>query len=315
MPDSMSALKINASRGLEQVQIDCPQPNPTEILIKVEAIGLNPADWVSNDPELCPPDMLVPVGTIPGWDVSGTVVGLGNGVTRFKVGDRVFGMPRFPDFANSYAEYMTARSREVALIPDGVSSIDAGAIPLAGLTAWQALVDTAKVGEGDRVLVHAASGGVGHLAVQIAKAHGAEVWGTASSHNHELLNKLGADHLIDYKTENFEDVATDMDIVLLLGGGPETGVRSLSTMKKGGRLVCIAAPPPAPNLLEDAGVEAFFLLVEPDYKSLESLAELMANGQLTVVIADQKPFEQIEDLHALGKQGSPLGKLVAIVAQ
>lgn len=313
MSVNMIAAVSNESGGFDIQSIERPAPAPTEVLVKVSAIGLNPADWVSRDPQQVPPDMLVGPGEVMGWDLAGTVVELGMGVTRFKVGDQVFGMPCFPKLSHSYAEFTTARSREVAKIPDGVSMIEAGAIPLAGLTAWQTLVDVANVSAGDKVLIHAASGGVGHLAVQIAKAHGATVWGTASAHNHEKLRELGADHLIDYRKEKFEDVAKEMDIVLVLGGGPETADRSVGTLRKGGHLICVAVPPPAPEVTEAAGVDACFFLVEPDYKSLESLAELMATGKLKVTIAEQRPLAEMTELHELGAKGSSLGKLVATV--
>jgi NADPH:quinone reductase-like Zn-dependent oxidoreductase len=223
-------------------------------------------------------------------------------------------MPTFPEFANTYAEYVIARSRTIATVPDGVATIEAGAVPLAGLTAWQALVDTMGLGRGDRLLIHAASGGVGHLAVQIAKARGAEVWGTASARNHEQLLALGVDHLIDYRTQQFEEVATEMDGVLDLVGDGDTAARSLACLRKGGKLVSISPMIPSAEALEQADVSGAFVLVEPDYASLESLARLMAAGALRVVIGEQRPLADMEELHNIGQNGSPLGKLVATVA-
>lgn len=310
---TMFAMTTKGDTGFEMTTVDRPQPGPSDVLIEVSAAGINPADWKSRDmPPPGPnaaPDTSAPA--ILGWDIAGTVVEVGIGVSRFKVGDRVFGMPCFPAPANAYAQYAVARSREIALVPDGVSLVEAGALPLAGLTAWQTLVDTLQVSDGDRVLIHAASGGVGHLAVQIAKARGAEVWGTASARNHEQLSELGADHLVDYRSERFEDVVSDMDAVLDLVGDGETSTRSLAVLKAGGMLAAISPMLPSAADLDAADVTAQFVLVEPDYASLESLAALMAAGKLRVVIGDQRPMAEMEQLHEIGKRGGPFGKLVA----
>ena len=163
-----------------------PEPAPTEVLVRVAAAGVNPVDWKTraSGGRMGDPPFTV------GWDVAGTVEALGEGVTRFEVGDRVFGMPAFPDEAAAYAEFVTARSRHLTRIPDTLDDVEAGALPLASLTAYQALVDTAGIGEGRRVLIQAAAGGVGHRAVQIAHARGAYVIGTARAVQHEELMRL-----------------------------------------------------------------------------------------------------------------------------
>lgn len=293
--------------------VERPTPGGTEVLVRVEAIGVNPADWKSRDADLAAGDPAQQPGAIIGWDLAGTVAELGPGVTRFDVGDRVFGMPRFPAPGATYAQYATAPSRQLARIPEGVPFEHAGAIPLAGLTAWQALVDTANVGAGDRVLIHGGSGGVGHLAVQIAVARGAEVWATASAANHSALRELGAHHLIDYRTQQFDQEVSELDVVLGLAGGPDTAVRSLNVLKPGGRFVAVGVPPAPPDLAAEAGVDASFMLVEPDRVGLEELAGLMAAGDLTVTIAARRPLAQMAELHAIGAAGAPLGKLVATV--
>lgn len=308
---TMTALITNTDRSLSLAQVERPTPGPTEVLIKVAAAGINPVDWkVRANAEIgeFDPEIL-------GWDVAGEVVEVGAGVTRFVVGDRVFGMPRFPGRANAYAEYVVAGSREVARTPDGISDIEAGALPLAVLTAWQALVDTIHIGSGDRILIHAASGGVGHLAVQIAKARGAEVWGTASAGKHDALRSLGADHLIDYHTERFEEVATEMDAVLDLVGLGDNPVRSLTSLKRGGKLVVIPGADQMPSQaeLDEAGVTATWMLVEPDYAALEQIAAMIDAGELRVVVGDTRPLADIDELHTIGQAGGPLGKLVAVV--
>src|SRR6185312_1255705 len=173
-----------------------------------------------------------------GWDVAGTVDAVGPGVTRFAVGDAVFGMPWFPRAAGAYAEFVTAPSRHFAHRPAGLSEVEAGALPLAGLTAWQSLVDVAHVRPGERVLVHAAAGGVGHLAVQIAKARGAHVIGTASAGKHDLLRSLGADELIDHRAQRFEEVVEPVDLVYDLVGG-EVAQRSLDVLRPDGLMICL----------------------------------------------------------------------------
>ena len=308
---TMTAMITNPDRTLSAAQVDRPTPGPTEVLIKSAAAGVNPVDWKmrqnaplgENDPEIL------------GWDVAGEVVEVGAGVTRFAVGDRVFGMPRFPGRANAYAEYVVAGSREVARTPDSITDIEAGALPLAVLTAWQSVVHTLHVGAGDRILIHAASGGVGHLAVQIAKARGAEVWGTASAGNHDALRELGVDHLIDYKSERFEAVATDMDYVLDLVGLGDNPTRSVQSLKRGGKLVVIPGADhiPSQDVLDEAGVTATWMLVEPDYAALEEVARMIEAGALRVIVGDTRPLAQIAELHAIGEAGGPMGKLVATI--
>jgi len=311
----MQAIVTTAAGDLELSTVPRPEPLAIEVLIKASAIGVNPVDWKtrgSKSPARARFDPSQPM--ILGWDVAGTVVAAGPGVTRFAVGDRVFGMPRFPRPGEAYAEYVVAGSRQVARIPDGVTDVEAGALPLAGLTAWQALVDTLHVGEGDRVLIHAASGGVGHLAVQIAKAHGTEVWATASAAKHDQVRELRADHLIDHHTERFEDRAENMDAVLDLYALDGNPTRSLATLKRGGRMVVITpANMPEAAALKAAEVTATWMLVEPDYASLERLADMMADGSLRVVVADTRPLAQMDELHQIGQLGAPLGKLVATI--
>lgn len=309
----MTAIVTNPDGSLTPAEVERPTAGMTEVLIRTRAVGVNPADWKRGADAAAGADGDPGHPTILGWDVAGEVVEVGPGVTRFDLGDRVFGMPRFPAPANAYAEFVVARSREVARIPDGVSDLEAGALPLAVLTAWQTIVDTLHLGQGERVLVHAAAGGVGHLAVQIAKARGAEVWGTASARNHDALRDLGVDHVVDYRTERFEDVVSDMDAVLDLVGDGDTSARSVATLRRGGRLAAISPALPAKDALNEAGVSARFVLVEPDYAALEQVAAMLEAGTLRVVIADTRPLERIGELHHIGRAGGPMGKLVATV--
>ncbi len=299
---------------LELREIDRPEPAPTEVLVRVAAAGVNPVDWkVREQPWL--PDLIGEPPLVLGWDVAGTVAEVGYGVTRFAPGDRVFGMPWFPRPARAYAEYVTAPSRHFARTPRALGDEAAGALPLAGLTAWQALVDTAGVGEGDRVLIHAAGGGVGHLAVQIAKARGAHVIGTARAEKHGFLRELGADEAIDYTAQRFEEAVADVDVVLDLVGGDDYGLRSLETMRPGGLLIAI--PGGVTDAVASAAAEqskrATGLLVEPDAAGLEALAALAERGRLRVAIEARYPLAEAAEAHARLQGGRARGKVVLTV--
>ena len=240
------------------------------------------------------------------------VEAVGYGVTRFAPGDRVFGMPWFPRLAQAYAEYVTAPSRHFARTPDALDDEHAGGLPLAGLTAWQALVDTAGVGDGDRVLIHAAAGGVGHLAVQIAKARGAHVIGTARAEKHDFLRDLGVDEPIDYTAGPFEEAVADVDVVLDLVGGDDYGLRSLQTLREGGLLIAVpeGVTDAVATAAEERSKRATGLLVEPDAAGLESLAALAADGRLNVGIEATFPLAQAAEAHERLQRGRARGKIV-----
>lgn len=295
---------------LELATVDRPAPVPTEVLVKVAAAGVNPVDWKtrSSGGMLGSPPFTV------GWDVAGVVEELGFGVTRFAVGDRVFGMPRFPREAGAYAEFVTSPSRQLARIPDRLSNVEAGAMPLGSLTAWQALVDTAAVRDGDRVLVHAAAGGVGHLAVQIAKSQGAYVIGTARADDHPFLADLGIDESIDYTREDVGAAVRDVDVVLDLVGG-QTGLDSLPVIRDGGLLISVPSQADVAPLREAAGdrVRVTGILVEPDRTGMEAIAGLAADGRLRVRVARTFPLEQAAAAHELLEKGRAGGKLVLTI--
>jgi NADPH:quinone reductase-like Zn-dependent oxidoreductase len=294
---------------LEVVELPQPEPIPTEVLVRVEAAGVNPVDWKTraNGPggvvQLEAPVVL-------GWDVAGTVEAVGVGVTRFAPGDKVFGMPWFPRLARAYAEYVTAPSRQLARVPDGMDIVHAGAIPLAGLTAWQALAETADVSRGDRVLIHAAAGGVGHLAVQIAKARGAHVIATARAAKHDFLRGLGADELIDYTDVAFEAETGDVDVVLDLVGGEDYGLRSLEVLHPDGLLIEVpsGAAQPVLEAAQEQGKRATGILVEPEGRGLDELAAL----DLRVEIAETLPLDQAAKAHELLESRRTQGKIVLV---
>ena len=205
----MRAIVVRSYGGPETLhleEVQRPEPIPTHVLVRVVAAGVNPIDAKTRSGGGFANEA-GPLPHIPGWEFSGVVEKTGFGVTRFRPGDEVFGLPFFPRPAQAYAEYVSAPSRQLALKPANLPHEQAAGLPLAGLTAWQLLVDTAGVRPGQRVLIHAAAGGVGHLAVQIARARGAYVIGTASAAKHDLVKELGADEVIDYTATSFEEAA------------------------------------------------------------------------------------------------------------
>jgi NADPH:quinone reductase-like Zn-dependent oxidoreductase len=295
---------------------EVPQPEPvsTEVLVRVHAAGVNPVDWKTRAGKGAAAVIGPPPFTV-GWDVSGVVERIGYGVTRFAPGDEVFGMPRFPRQAAAYAEYVTSPSRQLARKPAGLSHVEAAAIPLAALTGWQAIVETARIEPGQRILIHGAAGGVGHLAVQIAKSRGATVVGTAKAAQHDFLRGLGADQLIDYTATPFEEEVADLDVVLDLIGG-ETSRRSIATLRPGGLLIVLPSGADQTVLAEAGrhGIRATNIMVEPDYAALEQIAELAESGRLRVTVDAAFPLEEAAQAHELGESRSSRGKIVLSVA-
>lgn len=289
-----------------------PEPIPTEVQVRVHAAGVNPVDFKTRaggrSKFLGEPPFTV------GWDVSGTVSKIGAGVTRFRVGDEVFGMPWFPREAAAYAEYVTAPSRHFEHKPAVLSHEQAAALPLAGLTAWQIIVDTINLPAGDDLLVHAAAGGVGHLAVQIAKARGATVFGTARAEQAEALTELGVDRVIDYRTEDFTEFVSDLDAVIDLVGS--YGESSLAVLRPAGLLVAVPSGTGEDLLAkaEAAGRRATGFLVEPDPVGLAGLCHLIEDGKLQVQVDAVFDLERVADAHRLAEAGHGGGKIVLRVA-
>lgn len=291
---------------LALTEVDRPEPGFSQVLVRVRAAGLNPTDWKhrAHTVFLGPPPFTL------GWDVSGVVEQAGLGVTIFKPGDEVFGMLPYPHGVGSHAEYVTAPARALARKPANIDHVQAGALPLAALTAWQVLADTAAIGAGQRVLIHAAAGGVGHLAVQIARARGAYVIGTASVGHHDLVRSLGADEVIDYRSADFADAVSDADVVLEVIGG-DYAQRSLRVLRPGGLLVSLLPfPPGVREAAAERGVRTELLLVEADHAGMTAIADLVTAGQLRPVIAAAFPLAEAAKAHELGETGHVAGKLV-----
>ncbi|MDP9847222.1 NADP-dependent oxidoreductase [Streptosporangium lutulentum] len=296
---------------LREVEVERPTPGPTEVLVRVHAAGVNPTDWKHR----ATGGLLGRPPFVLGWDVSGVVESVGIGTALYKPGDEVFGMLRYPYGHGAFAEYVAAPARTFARKPGRIDHVQAAALPLAALTAWQALVDIAGVKAGQRVLIHAAAGGVGHLAVQMAKARGAHVIGTASAAKHEFLRGLGADELIDYRSVDFAEAAGAIDVVIDTMGG-DYGPRSLRTLREGGVIVSLVLSNMAEGLnaqAEELGIRAESMLVEPDYAGMRAIAALVEKGGLRAEIDTVLPLEEAAKAHERGETGRTTGKIVLTV--
>jgi NADPH:quinone reductase-like Zn-dependent oxidoreductase len=301
--------ELGGPEVLRLTDVPRPEPEPTQVQVRVHAAGVNPTDWKQRRSGYW---YTLPLAQ--GWDVSGVVTATAPGVTRLAVGDEVYGMPNFPDRPGAYADYVTAPSRHFAPKPATLDHVRAAALPLAALTAWQALVDAAGVDKGQRVLVHAAAGGVGHLAVQIAKARGAYVIGTASAAKHDLLRDLGADELVDHRSVDFDDAVTGVDVVLDAIGGDYLE-RSMRTLAPGGLYIGIANPFDLDRVTAAAaehgrGVRGTTVMVEPDHAALEAITALVEDGRLRPVVSATFPLEEAARAHEQGETGRTTGKLV-----
>jgi NADPH:quinone reductase-like Zn-dependent oxidoreductase len=307
--ETMKAVRIHTYGSPEVLKYEeAPRPKPEagELLIRVHAAGVNPVDWKIREGYF-KHRLNYSLPLILGWDLSGVVEATGPGIVRLKAGDEVYSRP---DIARdgAYAEYIVVRETEVALKPKSIDHIHAAAIPLAALTAWQSLFDAAGLGAGQKVLIHAAAGGVGSFAVQLAKWKGAHVIGTASGRNQEFLRKLGADQTIDYQTTRFEDVVHDVDVVFDTIGG-DTQRRSWRVLKKGGILVSIVDPPSAEEAAAH-GVCQAFVFVQPSATQLTELANPVDSGKLKSIVETVLPLSEARRAHELSQTGHTHGKIV-----
>jgi NADPH:quinone reductase-like Zn-dependent oxidoreductase len=312
---TMRAVVAETTGGPEVLRLrEVPRPVPglTEILVRVRAAGVNPTDWKSRAGGGLG-DKTFPA--ILGYDVAGVIEEVGPGVTMYRPGDEVLGMPLFPALPGAYAEYVAAPSRHFVPKPASLSFEQAAGLPLAALTAWQGLFDTAKLHSGQLVLVHAAAGGVGHLAVQIAKSAGAYVIGTASAAKHDFVRALGADEMIDYRTEDFAEVLREapVDVVFDPVAG-DYSARSLAVLKDGGALVSILpVDPAAAETARTRGIPTGFTLVEPDRLALTAITELVEQGALRVEIDSVFPLAEAAEAHRHGETNRASGKIVLSV--
>ncbi|MER6346915.1 NADP-dependent oxidoreductase [Streptomyces sp. NPDC001595] len=310
---SMRAISQDVLGGpevLREIETERPAPRPNEVLVRVRAAGVNPTDWKHR----ATGGFLGEPPFVLGWDVSGVVETTGIGVAAFEPGDEVFGMLPYPFGHGSHAEYVIAPARALVPKPAGIGHTEAGALPLVSLTAWQALVERAELRPGQRVLIHAAAGGVGHVAVQIAKALGAHVIGTASAGKHAFVKELGADEVIDYRETDFAEAVEDVDVVLDTIGG-DTSLRSLRVLRPGGIVVSIL-PVGSDDFHREAerlGVRAVRMLVDADRAGMREIARLVEEGALRATIAGTFPLAEAAEAHRIGDTGRTTGKLVLLV--
>jgi NADPH:quinone reductase-like Zn-dependent oxidoreductase len=281
-----------------------PAPGPGEVLLRVLAAGVNPVDAEVREGGYRilgePPFTL-------GWDVAGIVEGLGAGATDFALGQRVFGMPRFPDQAATYATHVVAPVADLVRVPDAMGDAEAGAMPLVGLTAWQALVRHGRLQAGQRVLIHAGAGGFGHMAVQIAVALGAEVTATASASKLSFLRGLGVARAIDYA---HAPLGEGYDFVID-PQAEDQALTSIAAAREGGRVICLNyVPDAAPEAAAARNVTCEFILVEPDAAGLQALCDLHERGLLKVHVARRFPLAQAAAAQDFLANERPIGKVV-----
>jgi NADPH:quinone reductase-like Zn-dependent oxidoreductase len=295
---------------LQQVDLPVPEIKDDEVLVQVKAISINPVDIKTRMGKGMSGRLKGIEPLILGWDISGVVSAVGAAVSSFKPGDEVFGMVNFPGHGKAYAEYVAAPAAQLALKPSNISHEAAAAATLAALTAWQALIKHAGLQAGSKVLIHAAAGGVGHFAVQIAKLLGAHVTGTSSAANRDFVLGLGADEHIDYKAQPFEQIAKDMDFVLDAIGGDMVD-RSLEVIKPGGTLISIPSGL-SETITEKAkakGINGYFILVASDGGDMQRLAELLANGRLKAHVSKVFAFGEMAAAHEQIASGRTVGKV------
>lgn len=312
----MKAIQIHEfgnTKNLRLEEVAMPTVHNGEVLIRNQACGVNPIDW-----KTCAGGGAAPfIGDlpfIPGWEFAGVVERVAHDVTDFKAGDPVYGMIRFPDRAGCYAEYIAAPASEICKRPDSLDSITAGGLATASLTAWQALFDKGELTAGQRVLILGAAGGVGHLAVQLAKWVGAEVYGTASARNHSFLRKLGASTLFDYQSTNMTEAINNIDLIIDAVGG-ETGIGALPCLKPNGTMVTL------PSVTKDAVISAgkalqltvFPIRAETNARQLADIANLYDQGDLRICLANSYPLAQAAEAFQLSAEGHVRGKLVLTI--
>ncbi len=310
----MKAVRIHAYGDASVLRYeDAPLPpvGDGDVLVRVVGSSVNPVDWKIREGHL-KTMISYRMPFIPGWDVSGVVEAVGKQAAKFKVGESVFSRP---DIARdgTYAEFVAIREGEIARKPATISHIEAGVLPLAGLAAWESLVNVAKVGPGQRVLVHAAAGGVGSIAVQLAKARGAYVVGTASASNRALVESLGIDEFIDYKSRRLGDATDRIDVVFDTVGG-DAQRESWAIMAPGGIQVSIVSEPSA-ELATKHGLRGAFVFIKPDAAALEEMAKLVDAGELRPVVGAEFALEDIRRAHALSESGHSVGKIALYVGR
>jgi NADPH:quinone reductase-like Zn-dependent oxidoreductase len=311
----MKAIMVRGYGGLKDISLEevpAPVPADDEILVRVQAAGVNPVDWKIAGGMLKDRQDVLPY--IPGGDFSGMVTAAGNAVTKFKIGDAVFGMTSTPNFRiGAFAEFVAVKAADAAFMPKNLDMVAAAAVPLAALTAWQALFDRAELQAGQRILIHAGAGGVGGFAIQFARHAGAKITTTTSAANADYVRGLGADEVIDYRAVPFENAVKDLDAVLDLIGG-DTQARSYKVLRPGGVLVNAWG-----TIMQDeaaaAGVRGVKVAVTGNGAQLTEIARLIETGSVKMEIAKVMPLAEVQQAFALSRDGHVRGKIVLTVGE
>ena len=302
----MKAIRIHAHAKTSDVlhYEDAPKPSPKkgELLVKVYAASVIPGDWKTRNGRFGDQSANMPF--VMGYDVSGVVESVGEGVEEFKPGEEVFAY--LPN-GGSFAEYATGPENVFARKPKNITHEQAAGVPVSGLAAWHALVEVAELKEGQTVLIHGGAGGVGHFGVQIAHSIGARVITTASPRNHEFLKSIGADLVIDYNTQKFEDIVSNVDVVFDMIGG-DVQERSYQVLKPGGYLVAINQRP-SPEKLAEHNVRGSFLATPPDGKFLAKLAKKIELGEVVPHVSKSFPLSETAAAMDLNEKGHTRGKI------
>src|ERR1700757_1984182 len=308
----MKAIVIHEYGGpnvLKYEDVPRPEPKRDQILVRVVAAGVNPVDGMIRSGMFANEKRAFPV--ILGGDVAGVVEKVGNKITKFKAGDPVFAYVSL-DNSGGYAQYALVTEREAAPKPKSLTYVEAAAVPIVAMTAWQALIDTAKLSAGQTVLIHGGSGGVGSFAIQIARARGAKVIATASTANQDLVKQLGADVAIDYTKQKFEDIAKDVDVVLD-SIGTNTLARSYGVVKKGGIVVSLVARPKESEL-EKHHIRGIALNVEPNSEELAEIGKLIDDKKIKVIVSQTFPLSEAMNAQQQVATGHARGKIVLKIA-
>lgn len=314
VPDSRNrAVRVDHFGGPEVIavgEIAVPKPEADEVLVRVHAASVNPVDWKTAQGKY-PPVGEDKLPIVLGRDLAGTIAELGQDVdASWSVGDRVFAF--IDQDRGAQADFVRVKASELVATPAGLGSVEAAGAALAVMTAWQGLFDHGGLAPGQRVLIHGAAGGVGHMAVQLARWKGATVFATASAKDRDFVRGLGADTVIDYKNERFEDIATDLDMVFDTQGG-ETQARSFGTLRAGGILVSTLEPDAAKAAEHEVRTVPRWHAT-PDAAALGKVADLLAAGELEVTVAKTFPLEEARAAHAFTQDEHPRGKVVLTLA-
>jgi NADPH:quinone reductase-like Zn-dependent oxidoreductase len=317
MMKAVVAHEYGAPQVLKFEEVPRPEPNEDEALVRVIASSVNPADPLTLSGKYAR-EFGTHLPLIPGYDIAGVIEKTGTNVTKLKVGDAVYG---YPTFGGGWADYVTVKEWEVAAKPKSLNFVEAAAVPMGALTAWQALVDVAKLQPGQTVLIHGGSGGVGSFAIQIAKARGARVIATASTTNQDLLKQLGADVAVDYTKTKFEDVAKDVDVVLDPVGKETLArsydvvkkARSYDVVKKGGIVMSLVARPD-PAELEKRGIRGTGISAHPDADDLTEIAHLIDTGKIKPIVTQILPLREAIAAQQQAATHHTRGKVVLRIA-